>query len=224
MSDFLNARRIIAPRGEIAMIERGAEVIFQNQRYKRELLYLESTGTQWIDVNYASGNNVKYQIVASILETKASSDYKGFFGTSIAPAARCGCGFYNGKIRVQFGSGGAIYDTNYHDCNYTGYANQTTYELSKNGFYINGTFEWKPKATLNNSTNVSIYIFNTHAESEYGGALLKVYSFKLWNGDTLVRDVIPVLDWNDVPCLYDKVSGELFYNQGTGEFLYGGEA
>jgi hypothetical protein len=37
----------------------------------------------------------------------------------------------------------------------------------------------------------------------------------------LVADFIPVLDLNDTPCMYDKVSGELFYNKGTGEFLYG---
>lgn len=197
------------------------EFNFVKPTYKKEVNYLESTGTQYIDSAYASGNNIKYQIVASILETKVSSEYKGFFGTSIAPGARCGSGFYNGKIRVQFGSGGAVYDSNYHDCNYTGYANTTTYELSKDGFYINGTLEWKPKATLNNSTNVSIYLFNTHAESDYNGTLLKIYSFKLWDGDVLVRDFIPVLDWNDRPCMYDKVMDKLFYNQGTGKFLYG---
>ena len=39
--------------------------------------------------------------------------------------------------------------------------------------------------------------------------------------DTLVRDYIPVLDANDRPCLFDKVSKTCFYNQGKGEFLYG---
>ena len=48
----------------------------------------------------------------------------------------------------------------------------------------------------------------------------RVYEFKVYDGEALVRDFIPVLDKNDVPCLYDKVSEELFYNQGTGEFLY----
>lgn len=31
----------------------------------------------------------------------------------------------------------------------------------------------------------------------------------------------PVLDWSDHLCMYDKVSGELFYNAGTGEFVHG---
>lgn len=48
----------------------------------------------------------------------------------------------------------------------------------------------------------------------------KVYGCKVWQDSVLVRDFIPVLDWNNVPCMYDKVSGELFYNKGTGTFNY----
>lgn len=218
MIDFQNAKSIFIPEGEVAVIARGSEILWRKQKYNRELLYLESTGEQFFNVGYVSGKNIKYRVTASILETKASAAYKGFFGTSIAPDARCGAGFYNGKIRVQFGSGAAVYDSNYHDCSYTGYGKPTTYVLSKDGFYIDDVLEWKPKATLNTSTNVSIWLFNTHAESQYTGALLRIYSFELWDNGNLIRDFIPVLDWNDVPCMYDKVSGEFFYNKGTGEF------
>lgn len=37
------------------------------------------------------------------------------------------------------------------------------------------------------------------------------------------ENLLPVLDWNMTPCLYDKVSGQKFYNQGTGSFTYGRE-
>lgn len=49
----------------------------------------------------------------------------------------------------------------------------------------------------------------------------KIFSFAIWQGDTLVRYFIPALDRSSRPCLYDKVSGEFFYNQGSDEFLYG---
>jgi hypothetical protein len=42
----------------------------------------------------------------------------------------------------------------------------------------------------------------------------------VWENNALIHDFIPVLDWNDVACLYDKVTDELYYNQGTGEFSY----
>ena len=50
---------------------------------------------------------------------------------------------------------------------------------------------------------------------------MKVYYLKIWQDNTLIRNFIPVIDKNDVPCLYDEVSGELFYNAGSGNFLYG---
>ena len=47
-----------------------------------------------------------------------------------------------------------------------------------------------------------------------------VFSLKLYEGDQLKRDFIPVLDFDDVACLYDRVEDKFYYNQGTGEFLY----
>ena len=37
----------------------------------------------------------------------------------------------------------------------------------------------------------------------------------------LVRNFIPVLDLSGRPAMYDEVSENLFYNQGTGEFTWG---
>lgn len=48
----------------------------------------------------------------------------------------------------------------------------------------------------------------------------KIYSCKLWDGDTLVFDGVPALDLENTPCLYDNVTKTYFYNQGTGTFTY----
>ena len=48
----------------------------------------------------------------------------------------------------------------------------------------------------------------------------KLYYLKIWLGTTLVRDYIPVLDSNGVPCLYDKVNETFNYNSGTGTLGY----
>ena len=47
-----------------------------------------------------------------------------------------------------------------------------------------------------------------------------IWYFKIYEGDTLVRDYIPVIDSSGRPCLYDKVEDKFYYNEGTGEFLY----
>jgi len=50
----------------------------------------------------------------------------------------------------------------------------------------------------------------------------KIYYTRLYDvNDNLIVDLIPVLDANDVPCMYDKVSGTFFYNIGTGDFIAG---
>ena len=50
---------------------------------------------------------------------------------------------------------------------------------------------------------------------------IKLYSAKMYINNTLVRDMIPVLDPDGVPCMYDKVSDQFFYNAGTGSFIAG---
>ena len=50
----------------------------------------------------------------------------------------------------------------------------------------------------------------------------RIYSAKMHDADNnLLFNFVPALDENDKPCMYDTVSGKTFYNQGTGEFLYG---
>ena len=68
----------------------------------------------------------------------------------------------------------------------------------------------------------SLTIFGRKLKGEYypfQGYDMYLYSCKLYNGESLERDFIPVIDRNNVACLYDKVEGKLYYNQGTEEFL-----
>ena len=52
-------------------------------------------------------------------------------------------------------------------------------------------------------------------------ASFKLYFFQIYNNNTLIRDYIPVIDQTNRPCLFDKVEKKCYYNQGSGEFLYG---
>lgn len=55
----------------------------------------------------------------------------------------------------------------------------------------------------------------------------RIYSCKLWQDNILVRDYIPVRFTNELGqsegAMYDRVSKQLFRNQGTGAFLYGND-
>lgn len=47
----------------------------------------------------------------------------------------------------------------------------------------------------------------------------KIIRARISSGETITHDLIPCLDNKDVPCMYDLVSKQTFYNQGSGKFL-----
>lgn len=50
----------------------------------------------------------------------------------------------------------------------------------------------------------------------------RMYRFSIKSeNQKLIMNLVPSLDKNGTPCMYDTVSKQPFYNQGTGEFLYG---
>ena len=49
---------------------------------------------------------------------------------------------------------------------------------------------------------------------------LRIYSFTISKDENKIMNLIPVLDRNGTPCMYDTVSTHTFYNKGTGKFLY----
>ena len=53
------------------------------------------------------------------------------------------------------------------------------------------------------------------------GLVGMVYSCSISKNGENLRSYIPVLDLSGRPAMYDEVSGQFFYNQGTGEFTWG---
>lgn len=49
----------------------------------------------------------------------------------------------------------------------------------------------------------------------------RLYSFSAFRDDEIIMDLIPVLDKEGVPCMYDKIENKYYYNQGTGQFIAG---
>lgn len=51
-------------------------------------------------------------------------------------------------------------------------------------------------------------------------ATCKMVNAVLTSGTEIVRDLLPLLDDNNIPCLFDKKNKQCFYNAGTGTFGY----
>jgi hypothetical protein len=73
-------------------------------------------------------------------------------------------------------------------------------------------------ATFNSGLNIFIFALNENGTATQYDKI-KLYYCKIWDtNDVLLRDFVPVIK-DDVYCLYDKVSGTYFYNQGSGSFM-----
>lgn len=51
----------------------------------------------------------------------------------------------------------------------------------------------------------------------------RVYGVQIYENNILTRTLVPALDSVGAACFYDKISGEAFYNEGTGDFATPGQ-
>lgn len=188
-----------------------------------ELEYIESTGTQYINTLYNHNTEItKYEL--DFMITAITEQYNTVFGARTS--YNSGDAFYLGIEATSPYNAYACMGGNY-------WANTNWHPVLRTKYHV----DFYPGVGLtvdNNTTYMPIYSTNktTCAYTDYMFALnqknqilepikMKLYSFKIKENDTLVRDFIPVLDENNVPCLYDKVTKNYFYNDGTGTFDYG---
>lgn len=91
------------------------------------------------------------------------------------------------------------------------------WKLAKNNLYVDGAL--KDTFTLKTKTaTVPLYLFSRGANNDAGTHT--IYYCKVWDGETLVRDFVPVLKRNK-PALLDRVNNKLYFNAGSGEFTTG---
>lgn len=195
--------------------------------------YLESTGTQYINTDIVP--------IYNKIEVDAIMSTNGDIGTDTGKYSLFGMwAAAQGMTSASFNF--RIYKYDLGDAQYSSVLRVQLAGVSSNikniplddsvlnikfnyeSLTINGVNQNIQIGTKKDSNNTPIYIFaalssTTGVEWLNYNCHIRCYSFKIYN-DTLVRDYIPVLDKDGVPCLYDKVEDKFYYNQGTGEFLY----
>lgn len=117
---------------------------------------------------------------------------------------------------------------------YSNYNYRSIYSVEQGGIYeiylrsdmciINGQIiSVKPPVTDGSENTAPIYLFRSSMTGSSGhapGFQGRFYYFQIYEGEQLVMDLRPVRK-GTTGYMYDKVSGRLFGNQGTGEFVLG---
>lgn len=186
--------------------------------YDAEVEYLESTGTQYIDTGITCNTDTDVlQVTFSI------SSFVSFCGVA---------GYRVGASDHNFAIGYNDANAMSADCNNSNYANSRaqisdaiantdyTIIISRQGRYI-----YKGDSLVESNTSTSdifttgdIYIFAVNGIQDYSQIRVKNVQIER-NGEEYMT-LIPVRKGN-MGYLYDKVSGMLFGNQGTGSFVVG---
>lgn len=168
--------------------------------------YLESTRTQYIDVQFIPNQDTKVEIDGMFTVPDGTS----LFGSNPH------------YVITSRSSGNYLF--RYNNINYETQLkvlNRKIIKIDKTGVYINGSLyiNWEEQ-TFQSTYSALIFARRNSSGGVEEKSSSRIYSCKIWDNDTLVRDFVPVIDSSGIPCLYDKVEDKFYYNEGSGEFLY----
>ncbi len=183
--------------------------------YDAKVEYIESTGTQYLETGVYATENTRVNATLMTIST----GNRNWFGGSIAGSAERSNGFvFNSysSSRVEYLFGGGRGWSTVPVTNAVGRV--FTLDFSKGGVVIDGTTVATPSYTSFAQNTGQICICVRYRNSGYISG--RIYAFRIYEGATLVRDFIPVRV-GQVGYLYDRVSGALFGNAGTGDFVLG---
>lgn len=184
----------------------------------QEVEYIESTGTQYIDTGVVPNQNTGFEIDFKTNNDFNSTSYGCIFGARTQSVVNelqlstfCDGTNTTGTLRRNTTSNKAGLTSSRMTAKLIGnrYSNSTGYSLE----IVSGDFTAP--------SPITVFTLNqSGSKTQYGKVVL--YSFKLYDGLTLVRDFIPCYRKSDGEIgLYDLVNNTFYSNRGTGTFLKG---
>ena len=183
--------------------------------YYCEVEYLESSGTQWIDTGVPARENTR---VLARLYTDETGN-KNWFGAGVSQVNGGAFVFSSHSTTEVEYLWGFHTGTWIKPATSDAVGKKFDIDFSKNGVIINGTTLDVTTDTWGNDSDLTITLFVRNGGSAYISG--RIYYLQIYNDGVLIRDFIPVLDWNMRPALYDRITNTLFYNSGSGEFTTG---
>ena len=172
--------------------------------------YIESSGNQWINTGVYATNNT---IVEALLYTTETGNKNWFGGSGYSSTSNYAFNAMSTtSVEYTFGKSSwrKVAAENV-------VSNQFKVSFGKQ-IKINDKIIVESAGTTAFKDSATICIFVRNGNTGYIKG--RVYYLKIFEGENLIRDFIPVIDSNGIACLYDKIEKEFYYNQGKGNFQY----
>lgn len=187
----------------------------QHEEYET-LNYISSTGTQYIDLDLKPTSNTRVECDVQVYEW---SSFATIFGCRDASSNLAS------QAYVMAVSSANTFRSDYFGDSKSVSVNShlNRVEIIKNKNVVTITGDNENASIINaNTTGESTYNLYLFAMNNIGSASLfvkaRLYSCKVYEGDMLIRDLVPSKDANGTIGLYDKITNIFFTNKGTGIF------
>ena len=174
------------------------------------LEYIQSSGTQYIDTGRKLTQDSDITIDFKLINNNKSV---GILGSRESAAKNNLAMFRDGGLFV-----GDFSEYRQHRFKTNSSFNRTKIRMNKTGVLVNGVLNTSWSGVANFETPTNGLIFDVGNNNWTGNkAVMQLYSYTDGNAQKLV----PCLDTEGVPCMFDLVSQKPFYNAGTGSFTWG---
>lgn len=194
-----------------------------------EISYIQSDGNVYIDTGFTGYRNSSNDVAGSIpedaprieitIETGSDAKKKCVFS---AKHSNC---FMLSKVdvnRIQTGQKGATFSSVYD-----GTKEKIIFGSIKS--YVGDSLV-KDNSDMSNQYRINAYDENillfyksdipqAYLSSELVNTNIKIYNFKAYSGDKLVKNLVPYRKTDGTVCMLDKISGNYHYGIGSGVFI-----
>lgn len=182
--------------------------------------FLKKSGTAYIDTGIIPDKSMDYDVVFDVESTYQGALYVFGSDRSFDVGFNLGADLSNNiGIRVcKFSKKG--YDATWIILN-SGV--QYSVQIYKNKFSVNSKVFSADSGPYVCAYSLILFGTKRNGKAMVDGTYcrnLRIYSFAISKDGNKIMNLIPALDRNGTPCMYDTVSKQTFYNAGTGEFLY----
>lgn len=174
------------------------------------LEYIQSSGTQYIDTGRKLTQDSDITIDFKLINNNKSV---GILGSRESAEKNNLAMFRDGGLFI----GDFSYYPKYRFKTSSSFT-RTKIRMNKTGVLVNGVLNTSWSGVANFETPTNGLIFDVGNNNWTGNkAVMQLYSYT--DGNT--QKLVPCLDTEGVPCMYDLVSQKPFYNAGTGSFTWG---
>lgn len=223
-----NVKEIEIPEGKVKQIAKGSEILWNKIGFTF-INAIIGTGTQYIKLGKAIRQNYTFEmIIETTSQTNSTSNEifgaqleSGNWPNGMSVLLYRGNESYFYKSGYSYSRDGVAFWSSGRTIKISNTDISLKIERQENGVTVEEHLINVQGGLSGITKEAYLMRFNTSENFGYNAGMFKFKSLKVWDeNNSLVMNVVPILDGSGVPCVIDLVDNRILYNAGTGEFGY----